>query len=74
VRFTPPGGPALDLAWTGPFTVDGRPDGLDADGRPETWPQLDNPACVLHHGDAELVIAIGGAEHRIDLRRGRPLA
>ncbi|MFG3690321.1 hypothetical protein [Micromonospora sp. NPDC047740] len=73
VRFTPPRGPALDLAWTGPFTVAGRPADLDADDQPEAWPQIDNPACLLHHGEEEMVIAIDGTEHRIDLRRGRPL-
>jgi hypothetical protein len=73
VRFTPPGGPELELARTGPFTVDGRPADLDADGRPQTWPQVDNPACVLRHGDPEMLIALDGVEHRIDLRRGRRL-
>jgi hypothetical protein len=73
VRFTPARGPALDLPWSGPFLVDGRPADLDADGRPATWPQLDNPACRLHHGDEALVIAIDGAEHRINLLHGRPL-
>ena len=73
VRFTPPGGPDLDLDWTGPFTVDGRPADLDGEGRPEPPLQLDNPACRLRHGEPEMVISLGGAEHRIDLRRGRAL-
>jgi hypothetical protein len=73
VRFTPPGGPELDLGWTGPFTVDGRPADLDQDGRPAASLQIDNPACRLRHGDDEMVIAFDGRQHRIDLRRGRPL-
>jgi hypothetical protein len=73
VRFASPRGPELELGWTGLFTVDGRPIDLDADGRPERWPQVDNPACVLRHGDDQMVISIDGSEHRIDLRRGRPL-
>ncbi|WP_207783875.1 hypothetical protein [Micromonospora globispora] len=73
VRFTPPGGPDLDLSWAAPFQVDGRPVDLDGDGRPEAKLQIDNLACRLRHGDDEMVISIDGAEHRIDLRRGRPL-
>jgi hypothetical protein len=73
VRYAPSGGPALELAWSGPFTVDGRPVDLDADGRPSTGVQIDNPACRLRHGDPKMVIAIDGEEHVIDLLRGRPL-
>jgi hypothetical protein len=68
-----PGGHLLELPWTGPFTVDGQPADLDGDGRPLAWPQVDNPACRLAHGATEMLIQIDGAQHRIDLRRGRPL-
>jgi hypothetical protein len=73
VRFASPGGPELDLDWAGPFTVDSRPADLDGDGHPEAKLQIDNPACRLRHGDDEMVISIEGTQHRIDLRRGRPL-
>ncbi|MDR7276866.1 hypothetical protein [Catenuloplanes atrovinosus] len=65
VRYARPGEPALELAWSGPFTVNGRVPAAD----PET--QLDNPACRLRHGDPGMIIAFGGATHRIDLRTGR---
>ncbi len=73
VRFAPPGGPELDLGWRGPFTVDGSPADLDDRGDIVQHRQVDNPACRLRHGDAEMVIAIDGVRHRIDLHHGRPL-
>ncbi|MBO0867097.1 MAG: hypothetical protein J2P15_00890 [Micromonosporaceae bacterium] len=73
VRFTPPGGPELDLGWSGPFTVDGQPADLDGEGRPVERLALDNPACRLRHGEEEMVIALDGVRHEISLRHGRPL-
>jgi hypothetical protein len=45
----------LDLRWTGPFTVDGRPAGLD-----EEPLHLDNPLCRVPFGATELVIGPDG--------------
>lgn len=64
-------GSALALDWDGPFTVDGRPADLDADGRVTTSCHVDNPLCRVRAGDPEMTIAIGGLTHVIDLRRGR---
>ncbi|MDP9793329.1 hypothetical protein J2S43_001841 [Catenuloplanes nepalensis] len=66
-RFAAPGGPLLDLPWTGPFTVNGRVEAI-APG-----PRISDPACALRPGDEEMTIAFGDASHRIHLRTGRPL-
>ncbi|GHJ39072.1 hypothetical protein [Streptomyces sp. TS71-3] len=60
-------GTELSLDWSGPFTVDGRPADLAADGTIATPPQLDNPYAHLAAGAS--VLRIG--PHEIDLTRGR---
>lgn len=51
---------ALQLAWDGPFLVDGRPVGV-ARGN-----HLANPACTVDTGSEPLVVRCAGHEHTID--------
>ncbi|WP_028926349.1 hypothetical protein [Pseudonocardia acaciae] len=71
--LTTPDGRRLELAWTGPFLVDGVPAGLDADGRPEHPPHLDNPAVHAEAGAARLEAAWAGHRLVLDLAAGRRL-
>jgi hypothetical protein len=66
-------GRVLDLAWSQPFTVDGSPAGLGPDGRPETPPHLDNPACRQEFGAGRLEIEWAGEQLIIDNIIGRRL-
>jgi len=66
-------GRVLDLAWSQPFTVDGSPAGLGPDGRPETPPHLDNPACRQEFGAGRLEIEWAGEQLIIDNISGRRL-
>ncbi|MEJ3653572.1 hypothetical protein WEH80_11365 [Actinomycetes bacterium KLBMP 9759] len=61
----------LELGWTGPFLVDGAAAGLDADGRPEQTPHLDNPAVRVPLGAATLEATWGGQRMVLDLAAGR---
>ncbi|GDY31758.1 hypothetical protein [Gandjariella thermophila] len=63
-------GRSLRLDWSGPFTVDGRPADLDGDGRPETPPHLDNPACRVEFGVARLEARWAGHALVLDLAAG----
>ncbi len=63
---------SLRLDRSGPFTVDGVPVDLTADGTIADPPQLDNPYARLEFGDAQLHIGRDGERHVIDLHRGRP--
>lgn len=69
VAFRTAEGTELSLDWAGPFTVDGRPADLAADGSVATPPQLANPYAQLEFGATSLAIG----PHVIDLRKGRPL-
>jgi len=66
-------GRRLELAWTGPFLVDGLPGGLDADGRPEDPPHLDNPAVRVATGGDRLDATWRGHRLVLDLIAGRRL-
>lgn len=70
VTWTARDGRTLALSWTGPFTVDGQAVDLGPDGRPETPPQIDNPACRLAFGDRRLEAALGSERLVLDLARG----
>ena len=70
-RTAPGTASALALDWDGPFTVDGRPADLDADGRVATPCHVDNPLCRVRAGDPEMTIAIGGLTAR-DRPAARP--
>lgn len=61
------GGARLDLSFTGPFLVDGRPQGVGPDGLPETEPHLDNPALTLPFGGPGALARWGGAELELDI-------
>ena len=70
VAWTARDGRRLELAWSAPFTVDGRPADLDAEGRPETPPHLDNPACRVAFGAERLEAQYGGERLVLDLAAG----
>ncbi|MGH3715774.1 MAG: hypothetical protein ACRDT4_20300 [Micromonosporaceae bacterium] len=67
-------GERLALSWEGPFTVDGRAVDLGGDGRPESPPHLENPACRVEFGAATLEAAYAGERLVLDLAHGRRLA
>ncbi|WP_188189953.1 hypothetical protein [Nonomuraea sp. SYSU D8015] len=67
VAFTTPEGAELSLTWNGPFTANGRPADLSADGTVAPVPQLDNPYARLESGAGTLSIG----SHVIDLQKGR---
>jgi hypothetical protein len=67
ISFTDPGGAELNLTWSGPFTVDGRPADLASDGTIARPAQLDNPYARLEFGAGTLSIG----SHEIDLQKGR---
>ena len=67
-------GHALALSWTGPFTVDDVAVDIDADGRPESPPHLDNPAVIVRFGDPCLRAEWGGERLELDLVAGRRVA
>ena len=73
VRYETRHGETLDLAWDRPFTVNGRPVDLDADGSPAEAPHLDNPLCLVPFGATDMVIDNGEHRHVINLRTGRPV-
>jgi hypothetical protein len=71
VHWTTRDGRQLRLGWAGPFTVDGHPVDLDPDGRPETPPHLDNPACRVEFGATRLEARWAGHTLVLDLASGR---
>jgi hypothetical protein len=73
VRWTARDGRVLDLGWEGPFTVDGSPDGLTAEGVPEEPPHLSNPAVHLEPGAERLEASWGGHRMVLDLAAGQRL-
>jgi len=73
VRWTARDGRVLDLGWEGPFTVDGAPDGLTAEGVPEDPPHLRNPAVHVAAGDERLEASWAGHRMVLDLAAGRRL-
>jgi hypothetical protein len=73
VAWTARDGRRLHLTWSGPFTVDGHPAGVDPTGRPEDPPHLDNPACRTGFTDDQLVAEWSGHRLVLDLRAGRRL-
>ena len=66
-------GRVLDLGWEGPFSIDGFPDGLSADGVPEEPPHLSNPAVHVTAGAERLEASWGGHRMVLDLAVGRRL-
>ena len=70
VTWTARDGRALGLAWSEPFTVDGRPVDLGPDGLLEDPPHLDNPACRQAFGAERLEVAWAGERLVIDYRTG----
>jgi hypothetical protein len=71
VRWTTRDGRRLRLGWAEPFTVDDRPVDLGPDGRPETPPHLDNPACRVEFGAERLAARWAGHTLVLDLDAGR---
>lgn len=64
-------GDELALTLDGPFTVNGVPVDLDAQGRPERPPHLANPACTAAFGDPLLTAEWSGERLVLDLAEGR---
>ncbi|NYG08654.1 hypothetical protein BJ986_003141 [Phycicoccus badiiscoriae] len=73
VGWTARDGRVLHVAWSQPFTVDGRPSALGPDGRLETPPHLANPACRQEFGAASLEVEWEGEKLLIDYQQGRRL-
>lgn len=73
VTYTTRHGTRLALDWDGPFTVDGHPADLDANGLIAPAYHLDNPLCRVADGDTEMRITVGDLTHVIDLQHGRKL-
>lgn len=71
VAWRPRNGTSLQLTFSGPFLVDGRPAGF-ADGSPEDEPHLENPAISLGFGATRALARWGGAD--LDLPIGEALA
>jgi hypothetical protein len=73
VRWTARDGRVLELGWEGPFTIDGSPDGLSAEGVPEEPAHLSNPAVHLEAGAERLEASWSGHRMVLDLVTGQRL-
>jgi hypothetical protein len=73
VALTRPDGSDLALTFATPFLVDGRPEGIDANGAPEMDPHLSNPAIELGFGDRSGVAQWNGAHLELAIGRAQDL-
>jgi hypothetical protein len=69
VRWHTPAGHRLELSWAGPLMVDGADPGVSAEATRYPY-HLDNPACRLPFGAAELVAEWEGERLVLDLEHG----
>lgn len=66
LAWLPAEGPALELAFDGPFLVDSRPDDL-SDGRHDDVPHLQNPAVTLAFDQPHADVTWRGHTMRLDI-------
>ena len=64
-------GRRLELGWQGAFRVNNIARGIAADGRPESPPHIDNPACRVEFGASDLYARFAGQELHLDLANSR---